>query len=148
MVVLYKRWRVLAGLCIFWKQYPPPAPGLPPKIGISPPQMGQKNPIWGGRFFEWTSEINQITVKIWGCARAAAHTSHFRWQIVKYSLLITSVISVVFLRWMKTFGHYINVFIIQIRSDLLFLNGQVFLLLKAIFIRTDDDSQCTHCSAH
>jgi len=41
---------------------------------------------------EFLQKLNQITVKRGGRARAAAHTSHFRWQNFKYSLFITSVI--------------------------------------------------------
>ena len=39
---------------------------------------------------EFLQKLNQITVKRGGHARAAAHTSHFRWQNFKYSLFITS----------------------------------------------------------
>ena len=56
---------------------------------------------------EFLQKLNQITVKRCGRARAAAHTSHFRWQNFKYSLFITSVIlngnmviSIVFLQYM------------------------------------------------
>ena len=41
---------------------------------------------------EFLQKLNQITVKRGGRARAAAHTSHFRWQNFKYSIFITESI--------------------------------------------------------